>query len=269
MLSEPRLFKIRSAGIGQRGQRALYCRWSMATETESAAELSKTAELLKTAEPHIGTLNEGSLHAALKARYAEPGDTFEVPLDRFVIDIRQPDRLVEIQTGSFAAMGKKLDHLLGEHRMLLVHPIAVESYLQRPDKPARKSPKKSSIYGLFDQLVSIPTLLDHPNLTLDIVLVSVTKVQEHDPNARRGRGGYRTIDRVLREVHETHRFETTRDLLKLLPDDLPPVFTTADMANAGTFERDVARQIAYCFRALGFFDEIGRTKAGYNYRLST
>ncbi len=222
----------------------------------------------RTTEPHIGTLNEGSLHAALKERYAEPGDAFEVPLGRFVIDIRRHDQLIEVQTGSFAAMGKKLDHLLEDHKMLLVHPIAVETYLHRPDKNPRKSPKKSSVYGLFDQLVSIPTLLDHPNLTLDIVLVSVNKVQVHDPKARRGRGGYRTTDRVLREVKSTHRFETAEDLLLLLPEDLPPVFTTADMAAAGTFDRDVARQIAYCFRALGFFDEIGRTKAGYNYRIS-
>lgn len=218
--------------------------------------------------PHIGTLNEGSLHAALKERYAEPGDRFEVPLDRFVIDISRDELLIEIQTGSFAAMGKKLDHLLPDHKILLVHPIAVESYLERPGAKARKSPKRASLYSLFDQLVSIPTLLDHPNLTLDIVLVSVTKIQEHDPKARRGRGGYRTIDRVLREVKATHRFESAEDLLALLPDDLPADFTTADMAAAGAFNRDVARQIAYCFRALGFFEEINRTKAGYHYRLA-
>lgn len=221
------------------------------------------------AEPHIGTLNEGSLHAALKQRYSEPGDDFEVPLGRFVIDIRRPDLLVEIQTGSFGAMGKKLDHLLPDHKILLVYPIAVESYLVRPDAKPKKSPKKSSVYGLFNELVSIPTLLDHPNLTLDVVLVSVNKVQVEDPKARRGRGGWRTSDRVLREVLDTHRFETAEDLLSLLPDNLPPVFTTADMSEAGPFKRDVAQQMAYCFRALGFFTEQGRTKAGYNYTLTT
>ncbi len=189
-------------------------------------------------------------------------------LDGFVIDIRRPDLLIEIQTSSFGAMGKKLDRLLEEHEILLVHPIAVESYLTRPSAKARRSPKRGSIYSLFNELVSIPTLLDHPNLTLDIVLVSVDKMQVHDPKARRGRGGWRTTDRVLREILERHRFRTATDLLELLPDNLPPVFTTADMAEAGTFDRDTARQIAYCFRALGFFDEVGRTKAGYNYRLS-
>ena len=219
-------------------------------------------------EPHIGTLNEGSLHAALKQMYSEPGDEFEMPLGRFVIDIKRPGLLVEIQTGSFGAMGKKLDHLLPDHQILLVYPIAVESYLARPNAKPKKSPKKSSVYGLFSELVSIPTLLDHPNLTLDVVLVSVEKTQVEDPKARRGRGGWRTADRVLREVKETHRFETAHDLLTLLPDGLPPVFTTADMTEAGPFKRDVAQQMAYCFRALDFFEEVGRTKAGYNYRLT-
>ncbi|MBT6445957.1 MAG: hypothetical protein HOK58_13350, partial [Acidimicrobiaceae bacterium] len=73
----------------------------------------------------IGTLNEGSLHAALKELYAQPGDQFEVPLDRFVIDIKRGSELIEVQTVSFASMGKKLDHLLPDYQILLVHPIAV------------------------------------------------------------------------------------------------------------------------------------------------
>ena len=96
--------------------------------------MSESADV---AEPHIGTLNEGSLHAALKELYAEPGDRFELPLDRFVIDIARAELdselLIEIQTGSFGAMGRKLDFLLPDYRMLLVHPIANASYLVRGD----------------------------------------------------------------------------------------------------------------------------------------
>jgi hypothetical protein len=216
-------------------------------------------------EPHIGTLNEGSLHAALKADYAEPGDQFEVPLDGFVIDIRRGDLLIEIQTSSFAAMGRKLDHLLAEHRILLVHPIAVETYLEKPGAKPRKSPKRGSIRSLFEELVSIPTLLDHPNLSLEIVLVSVTKIQETDPSARRGRGGFRTTDRVLREVLDRHRFGDPTDLLALVPADLPPVFTTADLARRAGVGRDVAQRMAYCFRSMGLFVERRRTRAGIEY----
>lgn len=224
-------------------------------------------------EPHIGTLNEGSLHAALKRHYAKPGDEFEVPMEGFVIDIvrggESPDELlIEIQTGSFAAMGNKMDRLLAERRMLLVHPIAVRTTLEKPSARPRRSPRKGSIYGLFDELVSIPTLLDHPNLTLDVVLVNVTKVQIADPRARRGRGGFRTVDRRLDEIVETHHFDGVDDLTSLLPDTLPPTFTTGDLAERAGIPRDAAQKLAYCFRAACLFDELHRTRAGIHYRLS-
>lgn len=216
-------------------------------------------------EPHIGTLNEGSLHAALKADYARPGDDFEVPLDRFVIDIRRADLLIEIQTSSIASMGRKLDHLLPDHRILLVHPIAVETYLQKPGKPVRKSPKRGSVYDLFEELVSVPTLIDHPNLTVEVALVSVVKHQSEDPKLRRGRGGFRTDDRVLREIVDRRRFDSTADLVELVPDGLPSPFTTADLATRAGVRRDVAQRMAYVFRALDVFIECGRTKAGIQY----
>jgi hypothetical protein len=215
--------------------------------------------------PHIGTLNEGSLHAQLKALYAEPGDEFEVPLDGFVIDIRRNDLLVEIQTASFGSMGRKLDRLLGAHRMLLVHPIAVETYLERPGKKPRKSPQRGSIFGVFDELVSIPPLLDHPQLTLDVVLASITKVQRIDRRARRGRGGYRTLDRRLREVLAVRRFSGPDDLAALLPAGLAPRFTTADIATRAQVPRDTAQRMAFCLRALEVITEVGRGPAGIHY----
>jgi hypothetical protein len=218
--------------------------------------------------PKIGTLNEGSLHAALKARYAQPGDEFEVPLGGFVIDIRRPDLLVEIQTSSFRSMGRKFDDLLSEHRILLVHPIAVETYLQRDDEKPRKSPKRGSIFAIFEELVSIPTLLDHPNLMLDVVLVSLTKVQRTDPTVGFRRRGLRTIDRQLREVLEVRRFETTEDLVELLPKQLPDEFTTADIAAGAKVPRDVAQRMAFCFRALEVIHQVGRSKAGIHYSLA-
>ncbi|NNE73771.1 MAG: hypothetical protein HKN26_08920 [Acidimicrobiales bacterium] len=218
----------------------------------------------------MGTLNEGSLHAALKEHYAQPGDDFEVPLDGFVIDIMRDrsgpaELLIEIQTSSFASMGSKLDRVLESHRVLLVHPIAVITVLERDGK-RRKSPKRGSLLSIFDELVSMPTLLDHPNLTLDVVLVNATKRQEHDAKVRRGRGGWRTVDRRLDDIVETRRFGGVDDLASLLPAKLPAQFTTKDLADAMACRRDVAQQIAYCFRAAAIFDQIDRTRAGIIYR---
>lgn len=220
----------------------------------------------------IGTLNEGSLHASLKEWYAQPGDMFEVPNAGFVIDIMRdgggPDELlIEIQTGSFKAMGNKLDHLLGLHRMLLVYPIARRTVLER-DGARRRSPKKGSVFSLFEELVSIPTLLDHPGLELEVVLVDVTKRQVHDPSVRRGRGGWRTIDRHLDDIVQSHRFTGMGDLWRLVGGPLPDLFTTADIAASADVDRACAQRMAYCFRAADLILQVDRTTAGNVFRLA-
>lgn len=214
----------------------------------------------------IGTLNESSLHAQLKELLVRDGDEFEVDLEGFVIDIRRSDLLIEIQTSGFGAMGRKLDRLLSHHRMLLVHPIATVTHLQRPGVRSRRSPRRGSLWSVLDELVSIPTLLDHPNLSLEVWLVTVDRVQEPDPKARRGRGGWRTVDRRLREVQSRHRFESTDDLAALLPTDLPELFTTADIAEAADIGRDSAQKLAYCLRALERIELVEQRRAGYVYR---
>ena len=95
----------------------------------------------------IGTLNEKSLHASLKAWYAEPDDQFEVKVDNFFIDIVRQDLLIEIQTRGFTAMKRKLHKLLAAgHPVHLIHPIAQEKWIIKqaadpatPDKPPYRS----------------------------------------------------------------------------------------------------------------------------------
>lgn len=183
-----------------------------------------------------------------------------------VVDLVRSDDLVEVQTGSLAALGSKLDRLLSGHRVVLVHPIAERTVLVRNGKADRRSPRKGSPVDIFGQLVSIPTLIDHPNLTIDVVMTVEEKVKVEDPELRRRRGGWRTVDRRLLEITNIVRLSDVRDLEDFVPDGLPEVFTTADLASVGGYSRNTAQQIAYCLRALDRFVVIDRTKAGYRYR---
>jgi hypothetical protein len=65
----------------------------------------------KAETPAIGTLNEGALHAQLKDWYRRRGDRIEQVVDGFVVDLVRGNLLVEIQTGSFAPLRRKLDLL--------------------------------------------------------------------------------------------------------------------------------------------------------------
>ena len=74
------------------------------------------------AEPEtrgINTMQEKSLHAALKAWYARPGDRFEVEIGGYVIDLVQDGLLIEIQTGNFSSIRNKLNALLPDHPVRL------------------------------------------------------------------------------------------------------------------------------------------------------
>ncbi|MEA2341027.1 MAG: hypothetical protein QOG11_1104, partial [Solirubrobacteraceae bacterium] len=126
--------------------------------------------------PGIGELREGPLHAALKAHLATPGDALEVRVDGYVIDLRRADgELVEVQTGSFSPLGPKLDALLDAHRIRIVHPVPARRRVVRVDADgqvvsARRSPARGRALHVFDRLVSFPSLLGHPNLTVEVLL---------------------------------------------------------------------------------------------------
>jgi len=215
----------------------------------------------------IGTLNEGSLHASIKELLAQPGDRFEVPLSGFVVDIVRPtadgDELIEIQTGSFGALGKKLDRLLGDHQIRIVHPIAIETWITGTGKRPRRSPRRGSILDVFAELTSLPTLLDHPNLVLEVLLIDEEQLRE--PGRR---GERRVMDRRLRQVRGTRRFEAVSELLELLPATLAASWTTADLAVAAPTSRRTAQAMAYVLRANELVVEESRDRSGRHYAVA-
>lgn len=214
--------------------------------------------------PRIGELNEGSLHRALKARYATPGSATEQVVDGFVADVVIGNRLIEIHTGGFSPLKRKLPPLLERYPVTLVYPVARDRYIVKaPDAPdgtatRRKSPKHGSVYQVFDPLASIPDLLEHPNLSLDVVLVVEDAVRVWDERARRRRGGWVTADRRLVEVLETLSIERMADLFARLDERLPARFTTGDLAAAMDSPRRLGQQAAFCLRRAGVTEICGK-----------
>ncbi len=223
----------------------------------------------------IGELNERSLHRALKECYAVAGSETEQVIDGFVTDVVADGRIVEIQTGSFGSLRSKLTHLLDAHPITLVHPIARDRYLVRvPADPAlpstrRRSPKHGSVFGVFPALVSIPALLAHPNLTLEVVMTIEEEVRA--PSERRGRWrrDFTRVDRRLVDVVETHTIASMADLFALVDARLPETFTTTDIAAAMQSTRSLAQQAAYCFREGGVIEICGKDGNALVYRRVT
>ncbi|MCC6804553.1 MAG: hypothetical protein IT319_16840 [Anaerolineae bacterium] len=222
----------------------------------------------------IGTLAEKSLHAALKAHYAQPGDTLECDLGGYVIDIVRglPDApsCIEIQTGSLGKMKPKLAALLDRYPVRVVHPIAQERHIVRIDADGvivsrRKSPKRGTVYELFPELVSFPALMTHPNLSLDVALVREEAVWIDDGRGSWRRKHWSIHDRHLIDVVGVVTLATPGDFAALLPADLPPEFDSGELAKAIRQPRYVAQKMAYCLRAMGVLAVTGKRGRAWVY----
>jgi hypothetical protein len=211
----------------------------------------------------IGVMREGPLHAAVKALLAEPGDRLEVPVGRYVIDLVRADgELVEVQTGGFGALGRKLDALLDEHRVRIVHPIAAERRIVRVDEhgevvSARRSPKRATAVEVFDKLVAFPALLTHPNLTIEVLLLREDHIRRPEPTVRRGRKrdpGERRLVAVL----DRTTLRTPEDVLAALPALPPGAFSTRELAACLGCGRVLAQRTLYCLRSIGIVEPAGK-----------
>ncbi len=208
-------------------------------------------------------LREGPLHAAVKAALAGPGDRLEVPVGRFVIDVVRADgELVEVQTGGFGALGNKLDALLDEHRMRIVYPVAAVRRIVRVDENGqvlaiRRSPKRATAVAVFDKLVAFPSLLTHPNLTIEVLLLREDHIRGPQPATTRRRtrdSGQRRMVEVLDRV----ALRTSQDILAALPGLPVEPFSTRELAAVLGCSTQLAQRTLYCLRTIGIVEPAGK-----------
>jgi hypothetical protein len=222
----------------------------------------------------IGRLSERSLHAALKEYLRQPGDQFEVKLGRYVIDIVRGDLLIEIQTRHLYALRPKLRRLLdGGRRIHLVHPLPAERWIVREDVAGRhisrrKSPKRAAACDVFGELVRVPDLAAHPNLTLEALLIQEEQVWRDDGQGSWRRGRWSLVDRRLLGVAGSAVFARPADYLALLPP-LPEPFNNADLAAVKGWNRHLAGKTTYALRAMGLLELMGKQGNSHIYRMNT
>ena len=212
--------------------------------------------------PHIGTLNERSLHAALKKHLTHKGDQVEVKLENYVIDLMRGETLIEIQTRGFAAIRRKLEYLVPKYKIKLYHPIAARKWIVRVDSDGnflkrRRSPRKGSPFDVFNELLSLRSVALHPNLELHILMIEVEEVWKDD-----GKGSWRkkfwsVHDHHLLKVTEDYCLCSAEDYLALLPEKLPEKFTNADLIVTQRCTSRMAGKATYSLREMGLIEQIG------------
>ena len=212
----------------------------------------------------IGSMNESSLHEALKSLYAGKGCETEANLDGYIVDIRSKGRIVEIQTGGFSSLRDKIMSLLPKYRIRVVYPLAVEKTLVVIDPGtketaySRKSPKKGELIDIAREILYIPRSILHPNFSLEVLLTKEEEVRSADGKGSWRRRGMSIVDRKLLAIIGRVEFKRAADYLRLLPDGLPRSFTNRVVA--GIMRRPIEKvgRLTYSLRRLGLLKITGR-----------
>ncbi len=209
---------------------------------------------------------ETSLHRQLKSYYARSDEETEVRLGRFRIDVVRDEELIEIQHGSLAAIRRKIQKLLEQHRVRVVKPIVLRKRLVKRAGPGRRvvdrrmSPKQGNLLELFHDLVHFIRVFPHPNLMLEVPLVAIEEWRYPGHGRRRWRRerDHEVEDQKLLEISSIHQFSTPDDLATVLPTGLPSPFQTQQLADALQIAPWFARQVAYSLRETGAIRQVGK-----------
>lgn len=186
----------------------------------------------------IGTLGERTLHATLK-RFLEPDTSkHEIPFGGYVADILNESGITEIQTRGIYHMKVKLEALLAETNVTLVHPVSRQRWIIWLDPATgeqtsrRKSPKLGKPCDALYELSSIAHLIPNERLKVRIIMVDVEEYRRLDGWSRDKKKGSTRAERIPIELGETIELDCPADYVKLLPENLPELFTIAEFAKA-------------------------------------
>ena len=180
----------------------------------------------------INTLNESSLHRALKTIYSlDNNSKTEEQVSQWICDIVQNENvIIEIQTANVSSLKNKIKCLLEMGKTVkIVHPVVISKTIKTSDIygtiiSTRKSPKKESIYSIFRQLTGITEFLLHENFILEIPQISIiehrlktSQAQQSKNKKRRFLKDWQKTDKELKEIFTISTFSKKEDYLNLLP----------------------------------------------------
>ena len=208
-------------------------------------------------------MTEYSLHSEIKDWYMLSGDELEAKVEDFIIDIIRGKLLIEIQTGNFSAIKRKLVKLLLNNKVRLVYPVTELKWIVHISKSGefirrRKSPKKGKLTDLFYELVHMPTLIKNSNFSLEVLIIEEEEVRCKDGRGSWRRRGISVKDRKLLNVFDRIIFKNNQDFLKFLPNELDEYFTNKVLALKMGISIVLAQKITYCLRKMGVISIAGK-----------
>lgn len=225
----------------------------------------------------IGTLSEKTIHAVLKDCMDSNPDHQEQPFGQYIADIYDGSAVVEIQTRSFDRLRGKLSCFLEKVPVTIVHPVAATKYITVIDPDTgeiisrRKSPKKGRPCDVMKELYRIKMFLDDPNLFIHLIFIDVDEYREKYTGPKRGRYNKKNpttrIEQIPIRIADEITLDSPGDYLKFIPDGLPGIFSSKDLAKAAHVTVSTAQTTLNILFHVGVIDKVGKEKNLILYRI--
>lgn len=221
---------------------------------------------------------ETSLHRALKRLASGNEDAEEQTLAGYRIDAVVDGRLIEVQVASLFAIRRKIIDLLEQgFEVTVVKPLTARKQIIRRERRTgteisrRWSPRRQTFLDVFSELVHFLGAFPHPNLTLELLLITEEEFRIPRPKRRIRQRDYTIADRCLVSVTDRRVIRSVDELLDLFPPAVHQLcasepFTTADLAAAAAIPRWMAQKIAFCFRQLNLWETVGKQQRAWLYQ---
>ena len=222
----------------------------------------------------IGTRNESSLHKTLKFQYTQPYGKTEVLVGEFVTDgISKSGEIIEVQTGSFAPLVKKLKEICIMRRVRIVHPVVVSKIIEVYEANGiflyrRKSPVKGSLWNIFDALIHAPLLPLEKNLVIELAMIDITEIRKKDGKGSWRRKGISIQDKVLSAWHERILFKSPGDYKCFIPFKKGKEFTVSCLAKEAGIKPETARKALYVLAKMKMIKKTGKKRNAWVYTLA-
>lgn len=222
-------------------------------------------------EPIIGTLNEHTLHLALK-HYLEPDvSCHEIPCEGSVADIKRGEEIFEIETRSFTRMKKKLKAFLPRYTVTVVYPIAEVKWVVWIDPKTgqlsekRRSPKKGRASDVFYELYKLSEYLWHPNFRLKLIFAEIEEYKRRDGWSYDGKRGATREERIPIGFRSEMDLTCPADYEKLVEVIPEGAFTSAAFAKANRLKGRYPWYALRVLMAAGVIKQCGKEGRAFLY----
>jgi hypothetical protein len=224
--------------------------------------------------PKIGTEKESSLHRSLKFRYTGSEDRTEAMVGNYVCDgISDSGEIIEVQTGSFGPLKRKIQDLADQGSVRIIHPIIVSKSIELRDTAGalislRKSPRRGNEWDLFKALLYAPLLSRTKGVVIELAMVDVLEKRVQDGRGSWRRKGVSIVDKELTALRHSLPLTSPRDYRFFVPFPAGAEFTVRALAAQAHIRPEIAGKALYVLTKLEVVDRIRKEKKAWIYKLN-